>query len=125
MPPRATPADDPRRREPELLSIIPRNRRRPYDVRKLVSHVVDRGSFLEIGAKYGPSLVAGLARLDRYPVGVMAHDPMHSGGALTADRSEEMTRMVGLCGTVQPPVGHLLDHPGLLIRTPAEEARTI
>src|SRR5207245_29287 len=97
MPPRATPADDPRRREPELLSIIPRNRRRPYDARKLVSHVVDRGSFLEIGAKYGPSLVAGLARLDGYPVGVMANDPMHSGGALTADGSEKMTRMVDLC----------------------------
>src|SRR5262249_30469410 len=84
MPARATPTHDPRRRAPELLSIIPRNRRRPYDVRKLLAHVVDQGSFLEIGAKYGPSLVAGLARLDGYPIGVLANDPMHAGGALTA-----------------------------------------
>src|SRR5437762_3434434 len=64
MPPRATPTDDPRRRQHELLSIIPRNRRRPYDVRTLVRHVVDRDSFVEVGAMYGPSLVAGLARYD-------------------------------------------------------------
>src|SRR5881396_2254797 len=113
------------RREPELLSIIPRNRRRPYDARKLVSHVVDRGSFLEIGAKYGPSLVAGLARLDGYPVGVMANDPMHSGGALTADGSEKMTRMVDLCDTFHLPVVNFVDNPGFLIGTQAEKAGTI
>src|SRR2546430_389187 len=125
MPPRATPADDPRRRQHELLSIIPRNRRRPYDVRTLVRHVVDRDSFLEVGAKYGPSLVAGLARLDGYPVGVMANDPMHSGGALTADGSEKMTRMVDLCDTFHLPVVNFVDNPGFLIGTQAEKAGTI
>ena len=125
MPPRATPADDPRRRQHELLSIIPRNRRRPYDVRTLVSHVVDRDSFVEVGAKYGPSLVAGLARLDGYPVGVMANDPMHSGGALTADGSEKMTRMVDLCDTFHLPVVNFVDNPGFLIGTQAEKAGTI
>ena len=88
LPPRATPSDDPRRRAEALVSIIPRNRRRPYDVRALLAHVVDRDSFLEIGAKHGPSLVAGLARLDGYAIGVLANDPMHAGGALTAAGSE-------------------------------------
>src|SRR5258705_5793183 len=97
MPPRATPADDPRRREDGLLSIIPRNRRRPYDVRTLVRHVVDRDSFLEIGAKYGPSLVAGLAPPEGYPVCVVANHPMHPGSSLPPDWAEEKSRQVGTC----------------------------
>jgi acetyl-CoA carboxylase carboxyltransferase component len=125
MPPRATPADDPRRRAEALLSIIPRNRRRPYDVRTLLGHVVDRDSFLEIGAKYGPSLVAGLARLDGYPVGVIANDPMHSGGALTAAGSEKLTRIVDLCDTFHLPVVNFVDNPGFLIGTQAEKDGTI
>jgi len=125
MPARATPTHDPRRRAPELLSIIPRNRRRPYDVRKLLAHVVDQGSFLEIGAKYGPSLVAGLARLDGYPIGVLANDPMHAGGALTAAGSEKMMRMVDLCDTFHLPVVNFVDNPGFLIGTQAEKDGTI
>src|SRR3989441_4082863 len=125
LPPRATPADDPRRREPELLSIIPRDRRRPYDVRKLVSHVVDRGSFLEIGAKYGPSLVAGPGPPDRYSAGLMANRPLHSGGPLTADGSGKTTRKVDLCDTFHLPVVNFVDNPGFLIGTQAEKAGTI
>jgi acetyl-CoA carboxylase carboxyltransferase component len=125
MPPRATPTDDPRRHAEELLSIIPRNRRRPYDVRAMLAHVLDRDSFLEIGAKHGPSLVAGLARLDGYPIGVMANDPLHAGGALTAAGSEKMTRMVDLCDTFHLPVVNFVDNPGFLIGTQAEKDGTI
>src|SRR5262249_57077461 len=78
MPARATPTHDPRRRAPELLSIIPRNRRRPYDVRKLLAHVVDQGSFLEIGAKYGPSLVAGVPPARGHSLRRRSPPPHHS-----------------------------------------------
>ena len=125
MPSRATPDDDRRRRDEELLSIIPRNRRRPYDVRKLLTHVLDHDSFFEIAPKYGPSLVAGLARLDGYPVGVMANDPMHVGGAVTAAGAEKMTKMVDLCDTFHLPVVNLVDNPGFLIGTQAEKDGTI
>jgi len=125
MPPRATPDDDPRRREQALLSIIPRNRRRGYDVRSLVGHVVDRGSFFEIGAKFGPSLVVGLARLDGYPVGVVANSPAHVGGALTAAGSEKLTRFVDLCDSFHLPVVNFVDNPGFLIGTQAERDGTI
>jgi acetyl-CoA carboxylase carboxyltransferase component len=125
QPLRATPEDDAGRRDEELLSIIPRNRRRPYDVRKLVNHVVDRASFFEIGAKYGPSLVAGLARLDGYPVGVIANDPLQAGGALTAAGSEKMMKIVDLCDTFHLPVVNLVDNPGFLIGTQAEREGTI
>jgi acetyl-CoA carboxylase carboxyltransferase component len=124
-PPRRTPDDDPRRREEALLSIIPRNRRRGYDVRTMVGHVVDRHSFFEIGPRYGPSLVVGLARLDGYPVGVVANDPAHAGGALTATGSEKLTRFVDLCDTFHLPVVNFVDNPGFLIGTQAERDGTI
>jgi acetyl-CoA carboxylase carboxyltransferase component len=125
MPPRSTPGDDPRRREEALLSIIPRNRRRGYDVRLLVGHVVDRGSFFEIAAKFGPSLVVGLARLDGYPIGVVANSPAHAGGALTAAGSEKLTRFVDLCDTFHLPVVNFVDNPGFIIGTQAERDGTI
>ena len=125
QPARTEPGDDPRRRELELLSIIPRNRRRGYDVRKLIGLIVDRDSFFEIAPLHGRSLVAGLARLDGYPVGVMANDPAHAGGALTAEGSEKMTRFVDLCDTFHLPVVNFVDQPGFLIGVAAERAGTV
>ena len=125
MPPRTTPADDPARREEALLSIIPRNRRHPYDVRRLLAHVVDRDSLFEIAPHYGRSLVTALAHLDGYPVGVLANDPKFDGGALTADGSEKMTRFVDLCDTFHLPVVNFVDQPGFLIGVAAERAGTV
>jgi acetyl-CoA carboxylase carboxyltransferase component len=125
QPPRAEPADDPRRRDEPLLSIVPRNRRRPYDVRRLIGHVVDRESLFELGRRYGPSSVTALARLDGYPVGVVASDPMHAGGAMTAAGAEKLTRFVDLCDAFHLPVVHLVDQPGFLIGVAAEQAGTL
>jgi acetyl-CoA carboxylase carboxyltransferase component len=125
LPRRATPEDDPRRRDEALLSVIPRNRRRGYDPRRLVGHVVDAGSFFELGRTWGGSLVTGLARLDGYPVGVVASDPMKHGGALTADGSDKLARFADLCDTFHLPVVHFVDQPGFLIGIPAEKASTI
>src|SRR5262249_55696311 len=124
LPPRGDVADDPRRRDPALLSFIPKNRRRGYDPRQLVAHVVDGESFFELGRTWGGSLVTGLARLHGYPVGVIASDPMKSGGALTADGSEKLTRFADLCDTFHLPVVHFVDQPGFLIGAPAERAST-
>ena len=125
LPPRATVTDDPRRREEALVSLIPRNRRRGYDVRALVRHVVDQGSWFEMGRTWGRSLVSGLARLDGYPVGIVASDPSHAGGGLTADGSEKLTRFADLCDTFHLPVVHFVDQPGFLIGVQAERASTI
>jgi acetyl-CoA carboxylase carboxyltransferase component len=125
LPRRATPEDDPRRRDEALLSVIPRNRRRGYDPRRLVGHVVDTGSFFELGRTWGGSLVTGLARLDGYPVGIVASDPMKHGGALTADGSDKLARFADLCDTFHLPVVHFVDQPGFLIGIPAEKASTI
>jgi len=125
LPPRATPTDDAQRRDEALLSIIPRNRRRGYDPRVLVAHVVDRDSFFELGRTWGGSLLTALARLDGYPVGVVASDPMQAGGALTADGSDKLARFADLCDTFHLPVVHFVDQPGFLIGIPAERASTI
>ncbi|MEO8028422.1 MAG: carboxyl transferase domain-containing protein [Bryobacteraceae bacterium] len=123
-PPRTEPRDDPARREEDLLSAIPRDRRRSYDVRKILRNVVDRDSFFEIGKLYGKPLVVGLARLNGYPVGVMANDPKQGGGAVDADAAEKMIRFIDLCDTFHIPAVNFVDNPGFLIGTASEKAGT-
>jgi hypothetical protein len=100
-----------------LLSSIPRDRRRSYDVRRILGMIVDRDSFFEIGKYYGRPLVAGLARLNGYPIGVMANDPRKGGGAVDAAASEKMIRFIDLCDTFHLPVVNFVDNPGFLIGT--------
>jgi acetyl-CoA carboxylase carboxyltransferase component len=124
-PPRAKPDDDPGRRDEELLSAIPRDRRRSYDVRRILKSVFDLDSFFEIGYYYGRPLVAGLARLIGYPVGVIANDPRHGGGAPNAPACDKMIRLVDICDTFHLPVVNFVDNPGFLIGSAAERAGTV
>ena len=125
MPNRADPSDDPKRWEDELLSIIPRNRRRPYNTRKLIQLVVDKGSYFEIGRFQGPSQITGLARLNGYPVAVLGNDPMMYGGGMDAPASEKLTRFVDVADTFHLPVVNFVDQPGFVIGVEAERAGTI
>jgi acetyl-CoA carboxylase carboxyltransferase component len=125
LPPIA-PCDDPlNRREDELISMVPRERRKPYKVRRILEVVFDRGSVFEIGPRYGRSLVTALARLGGRPVGVLASDPAYFGGGLTAEASDKMTRFVDLCDQFRLPVVNFVDQPGFVIGTAAERAGTI
>ncbi len=125
VPPRAVASDDPKRREEELISIIPRDRRRSFDVRRILNLVFDRESFFEIGFYYGRPLVAGLARLKGYPVGVIANDPKQGGGAPNAAACDKMIRLVDVCDTFHIPVVNFVDNPGFLIGSAAERAGTV
>ncbi len=125
VPPRIPPTDDSARREQELISLVPRNRRHGYDARRIVELVMDRGSFFEIAPYFGPSLVTGFARLDGYPVGVMANDPYNIGGSLDGPASDKMVRFVDLCDTFHLPVVNFVDQPGFLIGREAESSGTI
>ena len=125
-PPPAEPCQDPPdRREEELLSIVPRDRRRPYRMRALLEAVLDRGSLLELGARHGGSLITALARLGGRPVAVLASDPNHSGGGLSAAASEKLARFVDTCDQFHLPVVNFVDQPGFVIGTEAERAGTI
>tara|TARA_Y100000588_G_scaffold394871_1_gene517955 strand:- start:1232 stop:2788 length:1557 start_codon:yes stop_codon:yes gene_type:complete len=124
-PPHGKQEDDPERREEELLSIIPRDRRRPYDVRKILEMVLDKDSIFEMGRHQGPSLVTAFARINGWPVGVLANDPKHWGGGLDDRGSEKMTRFVDLCDTFHLPVINFVDQPGFVIGLESEKAGTI
>jgi acetyl-CoA carboxylase carboxyltransferase component len=124
-PPRAPAADDPDRREEELLSLVPRERRKPHDVRRLLELVLDRGSAFEIGRGYGRPVLTALARLDGIAVGVLANDPRQRGGAVDADGAEKTARFVDLCDTFHLPVVNFVDNPGFEIGVEAEKRGTI
>ncbi len=117
--------DDPERRDDELLSIVPRNRRQIYDGRRLIDLIVDRESFFEIGRGWGRSLITGLARLDGRPVGILGADPRIAGGVLTAAGSDKLRRFVDLCDTFHLPLVNFVDQPGFAVGTKAEAAATI
>src|SRR5215218_2363284 len=125
LPPVAASSDRPDRREEALLGIVPRDPRKPYDMRAILDAVYDRGSVFELGARHGRSLICALARLDGRPVGVLASDPKHYGGGLTGDASDKLVRFVDLCDQFRLPVANLVDQPGFVIGSEAERAGTM
>jgi acetyl-CoA carboxylase carboxyltransferase component len=124
--PRVVESDDPPDREEEvLLEIVPKAKRRPHPVRRIIELVFDRDSFFEIGPWWGRSLATGFARLAGHPVGVMANDPMYLGGTMDADASRKMARFVDLCDTFHLPIVNLVDNPGFTIGVDGEKQGTI
>jgi acetyl-CoA carboxylase carboxyltransferase component len=124
-PPRESAGDPADRREEDLISIVPRDPRKPFKVRRILEAVFDRGSLFEVGARYGGSLVTALARLGGRPVGVLASDPRFYGGGLTGDASDKMTRFVDMCDQFRLPLANFVDQPGFVIGTEAERQGTI
>jgi acetyl-CoA carboxylase carboxyltransferase component len=125
LPPVVASDDDPERREESLLSIIPRDRRKVYDARRLIGAVVDRSSFFEIGAGSGRSQIVGLARLAGRPIGVWANDSRFYAGAMGADGAQKVRRFVDLCDTFHLPVVAFVDEPGFMIGSQSEREATI
>ena len=117
--------DPPDRAEDWLDAAIPRDRRWPYEIRPILEAVLDRGSLFEIGRAWGKSIVTALARLDGWPVAVIASDPGQMGGTWTAAASRKMTRLVELAETFRLPVVHFVDVGGFTIGSQAEKAGTI
>jgi acetyl-CoA carboxylase carboxyltransferase component len=125
MPPVKDPVDPPDRRAEELIGIIPKNKRLPFSVRRILDLVLDQGSFFEIGIKHGQSVVTGLARLAGRPVGIIANDPRFYGGAVTAQGADKMVRFIDMCDTFHLPVVNFVDNPGFMIGVEAEKQGTI
>src|SRR4051812_36286504 len=125
LPPVLSSADPSDRREEELLSIVPRERRQPYKVAAILEAVFDRGSLFEVGHRYGRSLVTALARLGGRPVGVLASDPRFYGGGMTAAASDKLVRLVDTCDQFRLPIVNFVDQPGFLIGTESERQGTI
>jgi acetyl-CoA carboxylase carboxyltransferase component len=125
MPPRSNFHDDPERRENELSSIIPRNIRKTYDVRKILDHVFDRNSFFEIGKYQGRSQVTALGRLNGYPVGILANDSKFMAGSFDYAVAEKFQRFIDMCDTFHLPIVNFVDQPGFSIGQKNEQYGTI
>ncbi len=125
LPPVTGCDDDPARAEESLMNAVPRERRRIYKMRPVIDAVVDRGSFFEMAANFGRSIIAGLARLGGHPVLLLAGDPYHYGGAWSADTCQKVVRFVDLAETFHLPVVYLMDCPGFMIGLEAERSATI
>jgi acetyl-CoA carboxylase carboxyltransferase component len=124
--PPVAPASDPaERRAEELVSIVPRDPRRPYKMRAILERVLDRGSIFELGAAFGRPTITCLARLGGRPVGVIASDPEHYGGGVTGDAADKTARFVDVCDQFHMPVVNFVDVPGFVIGSAAERAGTI
>lgn len=120
MPPRIETSDDPGRRDESLLSIIPHDRRKTYKVHKVIEAVVDQGSFFEIAPMYGRSRVTGLARINGYPVGLMANNCRHKGGTTDVAAGNKVIRLLKLCDTFHLPIVSFADEPGFMVGLESE-----
>ena len=94
-------------------------------MRRVLEAVLDRDSVFELGAAFGRPTITCLARLGGRPVGVLASDPEHYGGGVTADAAEKTARFVDMCDQFHLPVVNFVDVPGFVIGTDAERAGTI
>ncbi len=118
-------ADDPKRADEALISIVPKDGRIPFEMRDLIEHVVDKHSWFEISPFYGQGQITGFARLNGLVVGIIANDCRHFAGAMTATGSQKAKRMMELCDTFHIPVVNFLDEPGFMIGPDAEQEATI
>jgi acetyl-CoA carboxylase carboxyltransferase component len=135
LPPRTETTDDPARRDEALLSLVPREPRRVYKMRRIIEAVADQepagdgsgetSTFFEIGRRWGRSVITGLARFDGHAVAVFAEDPYIYGGGWTADSCRKLTRFLDLASTFHLPVVHLEDCPGFVIGKESEEQGAI
>jgi acetyl/propionyl-CoA carboxylase alpha subunit/acetyl-CoA carboxylase carboxyltransferase component len=98
-----------------LRNAIPENRLRVYDVRKVMQGLVDTGSLLELRAGFGAGLVTALARIEGRPVGVIANNPRHLGGAIDVEAADKAARFMQLCNAHGLPIVSLTDTPGFMV----------
>ncbi len=113
------------RREEALLGLVPREPTQVYSMRRCLDMVLDKGTVFEIGKHWGRAAITALARLDGWPVAVVASDPSYLGGSWEAKTSEKVERFVKLADQFRLPIVHLVDNPGFMIGREAEMAGTI
>jgi acetyl-CoA carboxylase carboxyltransferase component len=108
-----------------LRRLIPQERKRVYDVRGVVETLFDEGSVLELRRGFGAGMITALARHEGRPLGVVANDPRHLGGAIDADAADKAARFIGLCDAFGLPVLFLCDTPGFMVGPDAERTATV
>ncbi len=104
-----------------MRDLVPERRTRVYDVRSVARAVADTDSLLELRPAFGVGIVTALARVEGLPVGLLANNPGHLGGAIDADAADKAARFVQLCDAYDLPIVSLCDTPGFMVGPEAEE----
>ena len=108
-----------------LRHVVPENRVRVYDVRAVVHGLADVGSVLELRAGFAPGIVTALVRVEGRPMGLIANDPAHLGGAIDHDAADKAARFLQLCDAFGLPVVSLCDTPGFMVGPESETHATV
>jgi len=114
MPPAIPCTDDPNRTDIKLNSVVPTNPRIPYDIRDIITSVLDHNEFMEIQRHYAQNMVIGFGRLNGMPVGIVANQPKYMAGCLNIDASMKCARFVRTCDAFNIPLITFVDVPGFL-----------
>jgi acetyl/propionyl-CoA carboxylase alpha subunit/acetyl-CoA carboxylase carboxyltransferase component len=108
-----------------LRSIIPENRRRIYDVRRVIETLADVGSVLELRRGFGHGMVTALIRIEGRPMGLMANNPTHLAGAIDSDGADKAARFMQLCDAFDLPIVSLVDTPGIMVGPEIEKTALV
>jgi len=119
-PPRFECSDDSHRTDEELMTIIPENPNKPYEMRDIINRVFDDNEFLEVHADYAQNIVVGFGRLAGRSVGIVANQPAALAGVLDIDSSIKGARFVRFCDAFNIPIVTFVDVPGFLPGTDQE-----
>ncbi len=109
----------------QLRDVVPEDRLRAYDIRRVVEGLFDLDSVLELRRGFGAGMVTALARIEGRPVGVVANNPRHLGGAIDSDGSDKAARFMQLCDAHGLPVITLCDTPGMMVGPDVEETALV
>jgi acetyl-CoA carboxylase carboxyltransferase component len=118
--PRHEVDDDPNRRCDALVTMMPDNPNRAYDMKSVIKEVVDKGEFYEYFSKFAANIVCGFARLDGHTVGIVGNQPMVKAGVLDIDSSEKAARFIRTCDAFNIPIVTFIDVPGFMPGTDQE-----
>jgi len=98
-----------------LRDIIPENRRRTYDMKRVIAGIADVGSFLQLRPDYGQGIIAGFIRIEGHPFGVIANNCQHMAGAIEAEDADNAARLMQICNVHGIPILSLIDTPGFMV----------
>ncbi|MBA4109199.1 MAG: carbamoyl-phosphate synthase large subunit [Leptothrix sp. (in: Bacteria)] len=108
-----------------LRHVVPEKRTRVYDMRAAIHTLFDTDSVLELRREFAPGMVTALVRVEGRPMGVIANDPRHLGGAIDADGADKAVRFMQLCDAFDVPLVSLCDTPGFMVGPDAEQTATV
>jgi acetyl/propionyl-CoA carboxylase alpha subunit len=108
-----------------LRHLVPENRVRSYDIRKVIEALADHDSVLELRRAFGKGMITALIRIAGKPIGLIANNPMHLGGAIDAEAGDKAARFMQLCDAFDLPMVSLCDTPGFMVGPDAERTATV